>query len=561
MGRPAGWSRRSLCDRHETQRRSGAVSLRDFVLPRPAENRFSREQIGRRVVEEVALRPSRDPRPQMFLAGGSCQRSPLRSNTCSTRIATAPATAADLDRAREQLAAARRRADTEAEQIALIASLERLKGAIAAAQARVTDSLARRPHRPRGGARGARRQALPGPRRRDRPGPAQQPPPRRARPGSGPRAGPRDAPHPRPAHPRRDQRVARHPRGARDRRALPRAPRAGRRRARRPARRPGRPRGSGQGTRHRLPARPRLRDPPHPRGEVRPPRQPPTRTRHDELPDRVPARRAGRRLPRRPPAGRRHRARADRRDARSRGQVMADTLVERLTGQAAGVRRRRRGPRRDDRQHAAHRRPLARRGRRLRPDPRRAGPRHRPRRAAGLAAPSLHPPGTGDLVATDSRRRAFAGELRELLVVRDQVCRTPWCDAPVRHADHVVAAADGGETSVGNGQGLCEACNYAKEAPGWRTMPLPGDRHQVLVTTPTGHTHVSTAPDPPGSVRRPRTRQRRRDARLHPGSTPGAGAATWCSCDAVRAWSDDVADALPLSVRPSSAPRTRAGPG
>lgn len=85
-------------------------------------------------------------------------------------------------------------------------------------------------------------------------------------------------------------------------------------------------------------------------------------------------------------------------------------------------------------------------------------------------------PGTGDLVATDTRRRTFTGELRQLLVVRDQVRRTPWCDAPVRHANHVVPVADGGETSVVNGQGLCEACNYAKEAPGWQAMPVTGTR-------------------------------------------------------------------------------------
>ncbi|WP_162244504.1 HNH endonuclease, partial [Marmoricola sp. Leaf446] len=92
----------------------------------------------------------------------------------------------------------------------------------------------------------------------------------------------------------------------------------------------------------------------------------------------------------------------------------------------------------------------------------------------------------------------FTGELRELLVVRDQVCRTPWCDAPVRHADHVTPAADGGPTSLANGQGLCEACNYTKQTPGWRCEAVPGDRHQVIVTTPTGQTHVSTSPDPPG---------------------------------------------------------------
>ena len=106
-------------------------------------------------------------------------------------------------------------------------------------------------------------------------------------------------------------------------------------------------------------------------------------------------------------------------------------------------------------------------------------------------------PDRSTLVAMDSRRRTFDGELRQFLVLRDQVCRTPWCDAPIRHADHPVRASDGGETSAENGQGLCEACNYAKEAAGWRALTLPSDRHEVLITTPTGHTYVSTAPDPP----------------------------------------------------------------
>ena len=39
--------------------------------------------------------------------------------------------------------------------------------------------------------------------------------------------------------------------------------------------------------------------------------------------------------------------------------------------------------------------------------------------------------------------------------------------------------------------------NYAKEAAGWRAHPLPSDRHEALITTPTGHTYVSAAPDPP----------------------------------------------------------------
>ena len=114
-------------------------------------------------------------------------------------------------------------------------------------------------------------------------------------------------------------------------------------------------------------------------------------------------------------------------------------------------------------------------------------------------------PESGQLAGMDSRRRLFGGALRKLLVVRDQWCRTPWCDAPIRHVDHVRAATDGGETSVANGQGLCEACNHAKEAPGWRARASGGGhaaRHEVVTSTPTGHLYRSRPPDPPG-VRQP----------------------------------------------------------
>ncbi|HET9499018.1 MAG TPA: DUF222 domain-containing protein [Marmoricola sp.] len=109
-------------------------------------------------------------------------------------------------------------------------------------------------------------------------------------------------------------------------------------------------------------------------------------------------------------------------------------------------------------------------------------------------------PATGELVAMDSRRRTFRGKLRDLLVLRDRTCRTPWCDAPIRHADHVRAARLGGPTGRANGQGLCEACNYAKADPGWRAdvIALPG-RSVVELTTPTGHRHRSLPPAQPGS--------------------------------------------------------------
>lgn len=112
-------------------------------------------------------------------------------------------------------------------------------------------------------------------------------------------------------------------------------------------------------------------------------------------------------------------------------------------------------------------------------------------------------PNTGQLVTMDSKRRRFAGGLRRLVVLRDQTCRTPWCDAAIRHADHAEPADDGGPTSTANGQGLCEACNYAKTAPGWHVSPAHhrGAGEAVLITTPTNHIYRSEPPETPGMPR------------------------------------------------------------
>ena len=91
----------------------------------------------------------------------------------------------------------------------------------------------------------------------------------------------------------------------------------------------------------------------------------------------------------------------------------------------------------------------------------------------------------------DSRRREFRGLLRRFLVLRDGVCRTPWCGAPIRHIDHPHRFTDGGATSARNAQGLCEGCNQAKEAIGWHATV---DGSQVWTTTPTGHRYRSRSP-------------------------------------------------------------------
>ena len=92
-----------------------------------------------------------------------------------------------------------------------------------------------------------------------------------------------------------------------------------------------------------------------------------------------------------------------------------------------------------------------------------------------------------DLVAMDSRRRLFGGLLRRMLVLRDDVCTTPWCEAPIVHADHTTPARDGGPTSFRDGAGMCARCNQGKEAPGWRHRVSVRDAGRVVqVSTPLG---------------------------------------------------------------------------
>ena len=112
-------------------------------------------------------------------------------------------------------------------------------------------------------------------------------------------------------------------------------------------------------------------------------------------------------------------------------------------------------------------------------------------------------PDTGALVAMESRARAFPGGLTQFVRLRDQVCRTPFCGAPIRHIDHARPHRDGGPTSALNGRGCCERCNYTKEQPGWRVRTYfdPAGRHVAEHTTPTGATYRSTAPPIAGGMR------------------------------------------------------------
>jgi hypothetical protein len=185
-------------------------------------------------------------------------------------------------------------------------------------------------------------------------------------------------------------------------------------------------------------------------------------------------------------------------DPRSRGQIMADTLVQRLTGQATAeavhaeiqlvITDQTLFGDSDDPAHLAGYGPIP---AALARGIVRAADRAWIRRLFTTADRSA-------LVAMDSASRTFKSGLRRFLIARDDLCRTPWCDAPIRHLDHIDPVTEGGPTTADNGQGLCEACNYAKQAPRWRARRPPGHHHQVETTTPTGHHYSSRAPDPPG---------------------------------------------------------------
>ncbi|MBM9469165.1 HNH endonuclease [Nakamurella leprariae] len=103
----------------------------------------------------------------------------------------------------------------------------------------------------------------------------------------------------------------------------------------------------------------------------------------------------------------------------------------------------------------------------------------------------------GQVSHADPRRRRFGHQDRQFLIARDQTCRTPWCDAPIRHADHIQPHATDGPTVLDNGQGLCARCNLTKDEDGWHTT---GSAAATVVTTPTGHEYRSTPPGPPTSA-------------------------------------------------------------
>jgi 5-methylcytosine-specific restriction endonuclease McrA len=190
-------------------------------------------------------------------------------------------------------------------------------------------------------------------------------------------------------------------------------------------------------------------------------------------------------------------------DPRTRAQIMADTLVERITGQtrADAVPITINLVVSDQTLLGAGHEPAWLHGYGpLPPDHTRGLTQQAADNALAALRRVYATPTTGTLVALDSVARTFPKGLRDYIDLRDQACRTPYCDAPIRHHDHAVPRAAGGPTNAANSQGLCEHCNYTKQAPGWRTHPItgpPATPHTTETITPTGHTTRSTPPPLP----------------------------------------------------------------
>lgn len=91
-------------------------------------------------------------------------------------------------------------------------------------------------------------------------------------------------------------------------------------------------------------------------------------------------------------------------------------------------------------------------------------------------------PVDGRLLAMGSAARLFTGDLRLFARWREQGCRLPCCDGPVRHLDHAREHARGGPTAAFNAQGLSLGCHVLRDHPGIevstaapRPPPAPGE--------------------------------------------------------------------------------------
>jgi Domain of unknown function (DUF222) len=162
-------------------------------------------------------------------------------------------------------------------------------------------------------------------------------------------------------------------------------------------------------------------------------------------------------------------------DGRGRGQVMADTLFERLTGRSAAEAT----PvavnlvTSDESLLGGSSAPALITG--YGPIPAAVARRMvqgavADRRSRATLRRLYASPSSGALVALESRSRLFPCGLAKFIELRDQRCRTPYCEAPVRHRDHATPWRRGGSTSADSGLGLCERATTPKRQLAGRSV-------------------------------------------------------------------------------------------
>lgn len=159
-------------------------------------------------------------------------------------------------------------------------------------------------------------------------------------------------------------------------------------------------------------------------------------------------------------------------DGRTRDQIMADTLVERITGQTTAA---------DVNIELQLLMPL---DTLINPDDHSAAviPGYGPlpsqlareimtdskgrkwwRRL--FTAPQGSSKGPAPIVGGDPTRRYFDGWLTQLIKLRDQTCRDPFCDAAIRHIDHITRHADGGPTSTATDAAPAPEATWSAKCP------------------------------------------------------------------------------------------------
>ncbi|WP_176921450.1 HNH endonuclease signature motif containing protein [Pseudonocardia oroxyli] len=158
---------------------------------------------------------------------------------------------------------------------------------------------------------------------------------------------------------------------------------------------------------------------------------------------------------------------------RTRGQIMADTLVERLTGESVAT------PTQVEIQVLVPVESLLDRDSPLPAEIPGFGPTNLLNEARRVGWRRLVTR-DGIVIGGDSRRRAFGGVLADWIRARDHGrCTEPGCDAPIAHLDHRRRWSEGGPTSLDNGRGTCAFHNQLREQPGWHLT-------DHTTTTPTG---------------------------------------------------------------------------